>query len=71
MSSTVNVLTNSRKIFHITRNSFSLLIAFAVINEYGKGADVQIFGPFPVLFVEGSFQTGLFRHLPNHVFRRP
>ena len=31
----------------------------------------QCFGPFTMLLVEGSCETGLFRHLANHVFRSP
>ena len=29
----------------------------------------QYYGPFTILFVEGSSETGRFRHLSNHVFR--
>ena len=29
----------------------------------------QFFGPFAVLLVEGSPETGLLRHLSNHVLR--
>ena len=31
----------------------------------------QFFGPFTVLLVEGSSETGLLRHLSNHVLRSP
>ena len=31
----------------------------------------KCFGLFTMLIVEGFSQTGLFRHLPNHVFRSP
>ena len=30
----------------------------------------QCFAPFTMLLVEGSSETGLFRHLYNHIFRR-
>ena len=29
----------------------------------------QCFGPFTILLLEGSSETGLFRDLSNHVFR--
>ena len=31
----------------------------------------QCFGPFTTLLLKGSSKTGLFRHLPNQVFRCP
>ena len=31
----------------------------------------QSFGQFTMLLVEGSSETGVFRHLSNHVFRSP
>ena len=31
----------------------------------------QCLGPFFVLLLEGSFDPGLFRHLPSHLFRSP
>ena len=31
----------------------------------------QCFGPFTILLVEASSDTGLFRHLSNHVLRNP
>ena len=45
-----------------------------MINKYGKGAVVQISTVFQSVYhiiVEGSSETGLFRHLSNHVFRSP
>ena len=31
----------------------------------------QCFGPFTMLLVEASSETGLFRHFSNYVFRSP
>ena len=31
----------------------------------------QCFGPFTMVFVEGSYKTGHFWHLPKHLFRSP
>ena len=42
LSSAVNVLTNSLKIFHALRKTLSNSITFTVINEYGKRAVVDI-----------------------------
>ena len=56
------------------RVTFSNSTTFTVINEYGKGPAVAIelvFRPDYHVACEGSYQTGLFRHLFNHVFRSP
>ena len=52
LSSAVNVLTNSVKIFHITKRDFWNSIYCAVNNKYGKGDNVSIwkvFGPVHVV----------------------
>ena len=46
LSSAVNVLTNSVKIFHITKRDFSNSISFAVINNYVKSTAVMIWNMF-------------------------
>ena len=56
------------------RVTFSNSIAFTMINEFGKGALVQVltvFDPFSLMLLEGSIETGLSRQLSNHVFRSP
>ena len=44
-----------------------------MINEYGKGAVIQImqeyFDPFAMFSVEGSSETRLVRRLSNYIFR--
>ena len=43
-----------------------------MITKYGNGAVVQIatvFEVFTMLPVKGSFETGLFGQISNHVFR--
>ena len=70
----VSALINNRNILHITQGDFSTWIAFAWINKYGKAAVLQIstvFRPFFMLLVKGSSETGLFRHLSNHLFQSP
>ena len=45
-----------------------------MINDYGKGAVVQIstvFQRVTMLLVEGSSGAGLYGHLSNHIFRSP
>ena len=75
LSSAVNVLTNSPKILHITRKTFSNWIALTVISKYGKGAVVQnstVFRPAShVTCPRVHTKTRLFRHLSNHVFGGP
>ena len=49
-------------------------ITFKVINEYGKGAAVEIesvFRPDYHVACRGGSEKGIFRHLSNHVFRSP
>ena len=46
----VNVLTSSPNMMHITRESFSLWIVFAVISKYGKGAVVKISKVFCLVY---------------------
>ena len=41
-SSAANVLTSSRKIWHVNKRDFSISIDFTVINEYEKGTVMQI-----------------------------
>ena len=53
------------------RETFSKLINLAVIIQYDKGAVMQIsvvLGHVYHILVEGSSETGLFRHLSNYVF---
>ena len=72
--SSVSALINNRNILHITQGDFSTRIAFPWINKYGKAAVLQIstvFRPFFMLLVKGSSETGLFRHLTNHLFQSP
>ena len=66
------MLTNSPKIFHKTMRDFSQLnwpsqSSIIMVNVLSCRSQ-QCFRPFPMLLVEGSSQTRLFRHLPNHVF---
>ena len=52
------------------RETFSNSINLAVINEYDKGAVLSIstcLVTFTMLLVEGMSETGLFRHLSDHV----
>ena len=54
------------------REVFSNSVPLNVINNYHQGAVKRIsteFGPFPMLLFKGSSETGIFRHLSNHVFR--
>ena len=55
------------------KETFSNSIRLTMINKCGKGAVVQIanvFAPvFNMLLVEGSSETGVFRHLSNHFLR--
>ena len=47
-------------------------IALAVINKFHEITVMQIqqyYGPFTMLLVDWSSETGLFRHLSNHVSR--
>ena len=56
------------------RETFSTWIVFTGIKKYGKVLSFrfqQRFGPFIMLLVKGSSETGLFRHLFNHVFGSP
>ena len=74
LSSAFNGLTNSPKILHISQKDVLSPNCFKGINKYGKGALVHIstfFPRFSMLLVEESSETGLFRHLYNHVFRNP
>ena len=53
------------------RETFSKLINLAVIIQYDKGGVMQIsvvLGHVYHILVEGSSETGLFRHLSNYVF---
>ena len=53
------------------RETFPKLINLAVIIQYDKGAVMQIsvvLGHVYHILVEGSSETGLFRHLSNYVF---
>ena len=53
------------------RETFSKLINLAVIIQYDQGAVMQIsvvLGHVYHILVEGSSETGLFRHLSNYVF---
>ena len=56
------------------REAFSNLVAFTVINKYGKVGVVQIstvFGPLTMLLVKGFSETRPFRLLSNNIFRCP
>ena len=56
------------------RETFWNLIAFTVINIYGKGGVIQssaLFDPFTMLLDEGSYETRLFTHLSHNVFGNP
>ena len=53
------------------RETFSNLITFTVINEYGKSGVIQIsalFDPIYILPVELSSEERLFKRLSNNVF---
>ena len=54
------------------RDTFSNINSLPVTNEYDKGAVMEVStvpGHVKMLLVEWSSETGLFRHLSNHVFR--
>ena len=56
------------------RETFWNLIAFTVINIYGKRGVIQssaLFDPFTMLLDEGSYETRLFTHLSHNVFGNP
>ena len=56
------------------RVTFCNSISLAVIDEYDKGAGIQIstmLGDVYRLLVEASSELELFRHLSNQVFRVP
>ena len=72
--SSLSGLTNSNKILHISQRDFLTIFAFAGAMNMIKvppSSLEQCFGPFTVLLVKGSSETGLFRHLSNHVFWSP
>ena len=74
LSPAINMLTNILKTLHITQTNIFYSIAFTVINKYGESGVRQIstvFGSLTVLLVEGSSETGIFRHLFHHVFPSP
>ena len=63
MSSAVNAFTKSPKILHITIRDFFTLIAFTLINKYGKGVGMQIslvFGTANQLACQKVFWNGNF-----------
>ena len=54
------------------RATLSNSITFTVSNEYGEGAGVEIelvLRPVYHVASRGFLETGLFKHLSNHVFR--
>ena len=72
LSSAVNVQTNFLKIFHMTkRDFFSTQLpskgSINIVKLLSLGLK-QSFGPFNLLPLEGSSETGLFKHLSNHLF---
>ena len=75
LSSTVNGLKNSIKIFHITHRDFfnlnGLHMGYINMIKVLSFRFQQWFGPFSMLLVEGSSQTGLLKHLSEDVFRIP
>ena len=73
LSSTVNMLTNILKNLHITKRHF---LATQLPSQWSidmvKVVSFRFYRslvPLTILFVQGSSETGLFRHLFNHVFR--
>ena len=56
----------------LLRETFSNSVAFSLINTSGKSGVIQIsalFHPIYLLLVEGSSETGLFRHVSNNGFQ--
>ena len=65
LSSAVNVLTNSPKIFpNELPSEWSINMVKVLLFRFQ-----QSFGPFTMLLVAGSSETGRFRYLFNHLFR--
>ena len=65
LSSTANVLTNSPKIFHITKTEFFQINHFIVINTIIKVLSCrfqQRFGPFTMSLIKGTSETSPFGH---------
>ena len=73
LSSTVHVLSNSPKVLHITKREIfpTELRSEWSINMVLSFRFQQCLGSFTMFLVEGSSETGLFRHLSNHIFRSP
>ena len=71
LPSAVNGLTSSPKILHISQrdlfNPNFLQRSINMVNLLPLRFQ-QFFGPFTLLPVKGSSETGFFRHLSNHVF---
>ena len=70
----VNGLTNIPKILHIAQKEFfTPLPSQGSINmlKVLSLSFEQCFGPFAILLVKGSSETGLFRVLFNYLFRCP
>ena len=63
LSSAVNVLAKSVKIFHVTKSKFFQLNYLQIINEYGKGAAFEIKSEFRSIYhvaSRGVFSNGTF-----------
>ena len=70
---TLNVLTNSPKILHITKRDFPSQLATQWSINMVKVVSFrfqQCLVPLTKLLLEGTSERGLLRHLYNHVFRK-
>ena len=68
----MNVLTNSNKSLHITKNDFFKVNILISDNKYGKGAAViisSVFERIKHMLVKGHCETALYRYLSNGLFR--
>ena len=73
-SSAGNVLSSSPKIWHVNKRDFTFQLTWNwsmnMIN-WLLGRFLQSLGTFTMLLVEGSYETGIFRHLSHYVFGFP
>ena len=64
------MLTNNPKISDLTkRNVFQLNLSQTEETEGSKCLLADFMGPVNTLTAEGNSETGLFRHLSNHIFQ--